>query len=1031
MPGTVVSETPSVSLSFANNFWGKDDAGVQPLIERMHNAKVTCDEIKAFYSARAAIEDEYARKLLSLSHKPLGSSEAGTLKMSLDVTRSELESIAKSHQNIAAQMKSELEEPLSAFAGGLKERRKIVQSCIEKLLRVKIQQTNTVTKTRDRYEQDCLKIKGYLAQGHMVMGHEERKNKAKLEKTQIQLATSSKEYESAVKILEETTGRWNREWKAACDKFQDLEEERLDFMKSSLWSFANIASTVCVSDDASCEKIRLSLEGCEVEKDINNFIREKGTGQEIPDPPKYINFCRGDINDSASEASEDDYTVAQFQRTINPAFRTSSPQPSTYESHHDAHGIHENADQEAKNLEEPEQRQPAPAPVPAPAQGASTRPTAVDYQRSIPNYTDYDQPRPVNANTREQPMAATHPNQMPTRPMQLDYRRAIPAPADLAKHEALATVPHNEYPPDGMTMYCRAGPPSERSSAASPARPSSRDSFSEYSNPTSMSSQEPMPIKKGPIREPSAEHYSRPSSSTIIAPSPQALPPLQTSPGDDGQDQKKRGSFFQSRSPFRRRSKHDQSSLEQSEAPVVSSPTNRNTWGSAPSRQRGDSNNGSLARRPGFGASSPNMLLGGDRRSGSPEPVDPRANFQLNVGNNVFDVASPDKRKKLAQEGSEPSQEELDPIAQALAELKGVKKEAASRISADRYHGLATPIPPATPGAASGPSPMAAASASAAAKRGTPPPSYERPVKMLDPPKPAFTSSQMQRTTRKYVGQTQNMFKAPTEGSNPYERRPPSRPGTRGSQQAEETLRAASPGPSRVPRAASPAPPRPASRAASPAPPRSVSPRPYLTGEQRSTFRSTSPNPYAAASNRPRAMSSSPIKRAPESAYGYHNRSYTADVPRAVSPQPQFKAYERPNSSGSSQGMQLQLAPTPDGGQYGDIHRARTPQSGATRPMTLYGGSSAEPNYSTAVTDNRSRSRSIAESRQFTRDGRQILYFARALYMYQAAIPEELSFAKGDVLAVLALQDDGWFEAEVVGKHGRAGLVPSNYLQNC
>ena len=51
----------------------------------------------------------------------------------------------------------------------------------------------------------------------MVMGQEERKNKAKLEKTQIQLSTTSNEYEAAVKILEETTVRWNREWKAACD----------------------------------------------------------------------------------------------------------------------------------------------------------------------------------------------------------------------------------------------------------------------------------------------------------------------------------------------------------------------------------------------------------------------------------------------------------------------------------------------------------------------------------------------------------------------------------------------------------------------------------------------------------------------------------------------------------------------------------------------------------------------------------------------------------------------------------------------
>ena len=51
----------------------------------------------------------------------------------------------------------------------------------------------------------------------MVMGQEERKNKAKMEKTQIQLATTSNDYEAAVKALEETTGRWNRDWKAACD----------------------------------------------------------------------------------------------------------------------------------------------------------------------------------------------------------------------------------------------------------------------------------------------------------------------------------------------------------------------------------------------------------------------------------------------------------------------------------------------------------------------------------------------------------------------------------------------------------------------------------------------------------------------------------------------------------------------------------------------------------------------------------------------------------------------------------------------
>jgi hypothetical protein len=95
---------------------------------------------------RASLEDEYARKLLSLSRKPLGSQESGTLRVSLDVVRGEVEQMGKSHQNIAAQMKTELEEPLAAFAGAMKERRKIVQGGIEKLLKMKVQQTQHVNK---------------------------------------------------------------------------------------------------------------------------------------------------------------------------------------------------------------------------------------------------------------------------------------------------------------------------------------------------------------------------------------------------------------------------------------------------------------------------------------------------------------------------------------------------------------------------------------------------------------------------------------------------------------------------------------------------------------------------------------------------------------------------------------------------------------------------------------------------------------------------------------------------------------------
>jgi hypothetical protein len=694
------------------------------------------------------------------------------------------------------------------------------------------------------------------------MGQEERKNKAKLEKTQINLATSNTEYENAVKILEETTGRWNRDWKAAADKFQDLEEERLDFMKSSLWSFANIASTVCVSDDASCEKVRLSLENCEVEKDIVGFIRERGTGQEIPDPPKYINFCRGDVSDTQSEASEDDsYSVAQFQRTINPAYRSSSPQPSTYESHHDPHSLL------VKDLGHD--------PGTPPSREATLTPQKALADRSRQPPTDY-QPQPSR----------------------LSYEQA--------QHGPLAAVPHDPYPMDGMTMLCRTGPPSERSSAHSPARPSSRDSQSEYSNPTSFSSQEPPSGKTSPVK--------------------QAAPPVEK------QVLKKKSGFFQSHSPFRRKSNKEK------ENPVVAlTPSNRNTW----SARSATNNQNTLSRRPqAYGQQSQNMIT--DRPSGSPEPVDPRASFQLNVGNNVFDVATPDRKNKAAENNPSQPDDDLDPIAQALAELKGVTKASSKRVSADNYHGIATPAPGATPNSRPGGGQMANG-ALMVGMRGTPPPSYDQPVQRLGLPQPAFTSKAMQQTRQKYEDQTRNMFsnQGRPDSQGGYGSGSQSRPGTRGSDMP---------------------------RAISPAAPRSASPRPNMQVDTRQQYRSASPNPYS-GSQRSRTQSISPQKRGSDQGYYRHNSPN--DVARAVSPAP-FRDQERPGSSHVNDSMAIQLAPAPDDG-YGSQKGRGGSRAGKARPVSYYAGQQGQ-------VASRQRSKSVADVRQFNREGRPILHFGKSLH---------------------------------------------------
>ena len=790
MPAASIADAPpSVPLSFSNNFWGRDDAGVDPLLTRMQNAKTTCDELKSFYAARAAIEEDYARKLTQLSRKPLGSVEQGTLRASLDTARGETEAMAKQHGLIAQQMRTECEEPLGAFAGGMKERRKIVQTGVERLHKTKQAQTAHVNKSRDKYEQDCLRIKGYLAQGHMVMGQEERKNKAKLEKTQINMAANSNDYEAAVKVLEETTGRWNKEWKAACDKFQDLEEERIDFTKSSLWAFANVASTVCVTDDASCEKVRLQLEKVEVEKDITNFIKTCGTGQEIPDPPKYINFCRGDL-DTASEVSEDEnYSVAQFSRTTNPAFRSSSPNATS---------------------------------------GAAQSDIAQRYSEE-PEMTEEDEPTPSKTNSG--------------RPAPLNYRGPEPhVPPDYSpsQHGPVSQIPHNQYPTEGMTMFCRTEAPSRADTApSSNGRPGSRDDQSEYSNPSSFTSAEPMSGKNSPTK-------SAPINGVGL--------PGMASP--EKSVQKKRSGFF-SNSPFRRKSKKEPSNSYNPSA--SSSRINLN-----PSNVSSSSAQSSATKSPGgrnlFNRNAASMAPEGE------EPADPRASFQLNVGNNVFDVASPDshdttpkasqnlgnaRRGPFNSRPATASDFSMDPIAQALADLKSnngnaafPSKQASTRIHVDRYHGVASPAPDQNP--QERPALMSAESRLKLEQQGrTPPPAYDtappaRPVSSmgghmrtqsaLGVPQPAHTKREMMERTQTWGSQAQQGRGGMGSQSSPA--RPMSRNGMMGDGRR-------SPGPGMVPRAASPQPGYggPQMRARSPGPG-------MMQGQGGYQPRATSPNPY-------------------------------------------------------------------------------------------------------------------------------------------------------------------------------------------
>ncbi|KAF9012617.1 hypothetical protein BDQ17DRAFT_1321593 [Cyathus striatus] len=303
---------PNRSLDFCNSFWGVSDGGVEVLFARMRGASRTMEELKAFWKERAAIEDDYAKRLTKLSKVTLGKDEIGELRISLDTVRLETDKQAGFHQTLAQQIRNELEGQTASFHMKQQQHKKIYQAAIEKAYKAKQTQETYVNKSREKYEQDCMRINSYTAQSSLVQGKDLEKVTLKLERAQQTVQANERDFANFAKALQDTVAKWEVDWKAFCDTCQDLEEQRIEFMKDNLWAYANAVSTVCVADDESCEQMRLALERTEPEKEMENFVRDYGTGNQIPDPPSFVNYNTPEAIPSSS--SRPTTRPANFQR---------------------------------------------------------------------------------------------------------------------------------------------------------------------------------------------------------------------------------------------------------------------------------------------------------------------------------------------------------------------------------------------------------------------------------------------------------------------------------------------------------------------------------------------------------------------------------------------------------------------------------------------------------------------------------------------------------------------------------------------
>ncbi|BGP17866.1 formin-binding protein [Rhodosporidiobolus nylandii] len=976
--------------------WGKE--GFERVLDRVKSGTRVLEDARGWLKERANAAEAYAKALNKLSKHSFGTGETGHMERAVLATKSEASASAQSQLELAGLLRAQ-EAMLAEFVAKREGARKNPQANIEKLWKDLNRARGHVLQAKKKYEQDAVQINALNAQSALLQGRELDKVTLKLDKVQQTVAQNEADYKNYASVLKTNTIEWNMAFKSFCDLVQDQDEERLEFVKSRLWDYANGQSQLAMNEDEGAERTRTALEQCDPKTDVRIFVQNFGTGNAIPAAPKQAyktaRFQRSSTRlpgvrhspSAVGDIARQMHSVPAQQQHAPPARQPSQPDmraraesisgpggarpPSRGANLPAAVPVVPPPDlapaRPAPSAQQQQLQDPAPAVsspgrfVPSPsgnlrgsseigaspsASSLSPRPghisaAAFQNRRSVveaasPAASPAAAP-PAAPARYEPPMEQPKPAAEPAAPPATDEDEDDPL---LVAMRVLQNMPiHTPSRPSRQSFASTATPTAQRSSVDL-RQAAASPSHPQHRPQSSLSLAQPG--GGGGFGSPSSR--SRPSSPAPIAAMMQ--PPSSAAPNGPNPTASYGAAF-----PGERSRPHSRQGSTVSLASPAASPTKRPT------------SNGANLAMPVFAGqrpSSPSPAQGHGGRPSSPQPYIPDS---LRPASPAIG-ANPPRSTSPVPHAAPPQQYQPPPPQQ--------QQQRPPSVYGNR--------PPSVVGGYA-PPPQQQYSA--------PPPQQQ--------PRPSFSQQQQAAYARAPSPAINSPAPFSSYAPPPFQQPPPA------SHPSQPNLTQA-----------------PSQHFQQPPPPQAQQP---LSGYQQ-------PPPQQQQYQHQHAMGAS--------GYGYPVQQ--APPPSHVGPPPQQQGYAAPPLAGAYGTPALQ--PT--------SHLARTPSttsgvsgvSGASvqqTPAQAYQAPMQQP--AQQQQHQQQRPLSVASVRQgggqgqppptgqYTESGQPILFYVNALFDYAAASAEEFSFSQGDVISVTGTDPDGWWQGLRVGDTGPSKLFPSNFTE--